>query len=62
MNDEPLIRMRPRKSKHETNENPRNYTRVLRSSFDTQLAASLNQVRADTFLVDGEITASRFDV
>jgi ATP-dependent DNA ligase len=30
--------------------------------FDTQLAASLDQVRADAFLVDGEITASRFDV
>ena len=31
-------------------------------SIDTQLAASLDQVRADAFLVDGEITASRFDV
>ena len=31
MNDEPLIRLRPRKSKHGTNENPRKYTGVLRS-------------------------------
>jgi len=31
-------------------------------SIDTQLAASLDRVRADAFLVDGEITASRFDV
>jgi type IV secretory pathway VirD2 relaxase len=31
MNDEPLIRLRPRKSKHGPNENPRRYTGVLRS-------------------------------
>src|SRR5437879_13748918 len=31
MNDEPLIRLRPRKSKHGPNENPRKYTGVLRS-------------------------------
>src|SRR5258706_7399312 len=31
MNDEPLIRLRPRKSKHSPNENPRKYTGVLRS-------------------------------
>src|ERR1700692_148148 len=31
MNDEPLIRLRPRKSKHGSNENPRRYTGVLRS-------------------------------
>jgi hypothetical protein len=31
MNDEPLIRLRPRTSKHGPNENPRKYTYVLRS-------------------------------
>src|SRR6266550_1319974 len=31
MNDEPLIRLRPRKSKHGPNENPRKYTGILRS-------------------------------
>src|SRR5580704_16714704 len=31
MNDEPLIRLRPRKSKHGPNENPRKHTGVLRS-------------------------------
>src|SRR5712664_2556942 len=31
MNEEPLIRLRPRKSKHGPNENPRKYTGVLRS-------------------------------
>jgi type IV secretory pathway VirD2 relaxase len=31
MNDEPIIRLRPRKSKHNPNENPRKYTGVLRS-------------------------------
>src|SRR6266481_5358999 len=31
MNDEPLIRLQPRKSKHGPNENPRKYTGVLRS-------------------------------
>ena len=31
MNDEPIIRLRARKSKHGPNENPRKYTGVLRS-------------------------------
>src|ERR1700688_4698419 len=31
MNDEPLIRLRPRKSKHGPNENPRRYTGAWRS-------------------------------
>src|SRR6202140_5349417 len=31
MTDEPIIRLRPRKSKHAPNENPRKYTGVLRS-------------------------------
>src|SRR5258706_2312550 len=31
MNDEPLIRIHPRKSEHGPNENPRKYTGVLRS-------------------------------
>jgi type IV secretory pathway VirD2 relaxase len=31
MNDEPIIRLRPRKSKHGPNENPRKYAGVLRS-------------------------------
>ena len=31
MNDEPPVRLRPRKSKHGPNENPRKYTGVLRS-------------------------------
>jgi hypothetical protein len=31
MNDEPLIRLRPRKSRNEPNENPREHTGVLRS-------------------------------
>src|SRR3984893_486965 len=31
MNDEPLIRLRPRRSKHGPNDNPRKYTGVLRS-------------------------------
>jgi type IV secretory pathway VirD2 relaxase len=31
MNDEPVIRLEPRKSKHNPNENPHNYTGVLRS-------------------------------
>jgi len=29
MNDEPLIRLRARKSKHGPNENPRKYTGIL---------------------------------
>jgi hypothetical protein len=31
MNDEPIIRLRPRKSKHGPNENPRKFTGVLQS-------------------------------
>src|SRR5260370_26943397 len=31
MNDEPPVRLRPRKSKHSPNDNPRKYTGVLRS-------------------------------
>ena len=31
MNDEPIIRLRPRKSRHDPNENPRKVTGVLRS-------------------------------
>jgi type IV secretory pathway VirD2 relaxase len=31
MNDEPIIRLEPRRSKHNPNENPRKYTGVLRS-------------------------------
>jgi hypothetical protein len=31
MNDEPPVRLRPRKSKHGPNDNPRKYTGVLRS-------------------------------
>src|SRR6202049_4848202 len=31
MNDEPIIRLEPRRSKHGPNENPRKYTGVLRS-------------------------------
>jgi type IV secretory pathway VirD2 relaxase len=31
MNDEPIIRLRPRKSKHGANENPRKFTGILRS-------------------------------
>jgi hypothetical protein len=31
MNDEPIIRLRPRKSKHGPNENPRRYTGALQS-------------------------------
>jgi type IV secretory pathway VirD2 relaxase len=31
MNDEPIIRLRPRKSKHGPNDNPRKYTGILRS-------------------------------
>jgi hypothetical protein len=31
MNDEPIIRLQPRKSKHGSNENPHKYTGVLRS-------------------------------
>src|SRR5882672_8353585 len=31
MNDEPIIRLQPRKSKHGPNENPRKYTGILRS-------------------------------
>jgi hypothetical protein len=38
MNDEPLIRLRPRKSKHGPNEDPQKYTGILRSMSGVCLA------------------------
>src|SRR6267143_5863230 len=40
MNDEPIIRLEPRRSRHGPNENPRRYTVILRSMLRPRLIRS----------------------
>src|SRR5882762_2514210 len=59
MNDEPLIRLRPRKSKHGPNENPRKYTGVLRSMLRIVQMSKRGQKIGGTRSADGSGRAQR---
>ena len=53
MNDEPIIRLHPRKSKHGPNENPRNYTGILRSMLRLVQMSKRGQKTSGTHSVGG---------
>ncbi len=59
MNDEPLIRLRPRKSKHGPNENPRKYTGVLRSMLRIVQMSKRGQKTRGTHSAGGNVRAQR---
>src|ERR1700730_18638865 len=59
MNDEPIIRLRPRKSKHGPNENPRKYTGVLRSMLRLVQMSKRAQKTHGTHSVGGSGRAQR---
>jgi type IV secretory pathway VirD2 relaxase len=59
MNDEPLIRLRPRKSKHGQNENPRRYTGILRSMLRIVQMSKRGQKTRGTHSAGGGIRAHR---
>src|SRR5438309_6166016 len=59
MNDEPLIRLRPRKSKHGPNENPRKYTGILRSMLRIVQMSKRGQKISGTHSVGGSGRAQR---
>src|SRR5713226_1362148 len=59
MNDEPLIRLRPRKSKHGPNENPRKYTGVLRSMLRLVQMSKRGQKTRGTHSAGGGARAPR---
>ncbi len=59
MNDEPLIRLRPRKSKHGPNENPRKYTGVLRSMLRLVQISKRGQKTRGTHSAGGGAQAPR---
>src|SRR5882762_4388278 len=59
MNDEPLVRLRPRKSKHGPNENPRKYTGVLRSMLRIVQMSKRGQKIGGTRSADGSGRAQR---
>jgi type IV secretory pathway VirD2 relaxase len=61
MNDEPLIRLRPRKSKHGPNENPRKYTGVLRSMLRLVQMSKRGQKLHGTFRAGGARTPCTFN-
>src|SRR5947207_2376672 len=59
MNDEPLIRLRPRKSKHGPNENPRKYTGILRSMLRIVQMSKQGQKTRGTHSAGGSVRAYR---
>jgi type IV secretory pathway VirD2 relaxase len=59
MNDEPTIRLRPRKSKHGPNENPRKYTGVLRSMLRIVQMSKRGQKTRGTHSAGGSGRAQR---
>ena len=59
MNDEPLIRLRPRKSKHGPNDNPRKYTGVLRSMLRIVQMSKRGQKTRGTHSAGGSARAHR---
>src|SRR5437660_9368198 len=59
MNDEPLIRLRPRKSKHGPNENPRKYTGILRSMLRIVQISRLGEKTRGTHSAGGSVPAYR---
>src|SRR6202795_931840 len=61
MNDEPLIRLRPRKSKHGPNENPRKYTGVLRSMLRLVQMSKRGQKFNGIFRARGALTPCTFN-
>src|SRR6266446_5469887 len=59
MNDEPAIRLRPRKSKHGPNENPREFTGVLRSMLRIVQMSKRGQKTRGTGIVTASSRAHR---
>jgi type IV secretory pathway VirD2 relaxase len=59
MNDEPIIRLRPRKSKHGPNENPRKYTGILRSMLRIVQMSKRGQKTSGTYSVGRSGLAQR---
>ncbi len=59
MDDEPLIRLRPRKSKHGPNENPRKYTCILRSMLRIVQMSKRGQKTRGTHSAGGSVRAYR---
>ena len=59
MNDEPLIRLRPRKSKHGPNDNPRKYTGVLRSMLRIVQMSKRGQKTRGTHSAGGSVRSHR---
>jgi type IV secretory pathway VirD2 relaxase len=59
MNDEPAIRLRPRKSKHGPNENPRKFTGVLRSMLRIVQMSKRGQKTRGTGIVTASSRAHR---
>src|SRR6266705_2418483 len=59
MNDEPLIRLRPRKSKHGPNENPRKYMGILRSMLRIVQMSKRGQKTRGTRSAGGSVRAYR---
>src|SRR5882762_7798066 len=59
MNDEPIIRLRPRKSKHGPNENPHKYTGVLRSMLRIVQMSQRGQKTRGTHSQGGSVRAER---
>src|SRR5438874_2331005 len=59
MNDEPLIRLRPRKSKHGQDENPRKYTGILRSMLRIVQMSKRGHKTRGTGIVAGSPRAHR---
>src|SRR2546426_110922 len=59
MNDEPLIRLRPRKSKHWPNDNPRKYAGILRSMLRIVQISKRGQKTRGTHSAGGSVRAYR---
>src|SRR5438045_3963799 len=59
MNDEPLIRLRPRKSKHGPNEDPRKYMGTLRSMLRIVQMSKRGQKTRGTHSAGGSVRAYR---
>src|SRR5258708_4056762 len=59
MNDEPLIRLRPRKSKHGPNENPRKHAGILRSMLRIVQMSKRGQKTRGTHSAGGSVRAHR---
>jgi len=59
MNDEPPVRLRPRKSKHSPNDNPRKYTGVLRSMLRLAQMSKRGHETRSRYLDGGSARAAR---